>query len=175
MDHCDECGFTYTTIAAEDLPRRLQAVGPASSPPSPSFRTRVAVPRRRSGRHWNTPATSGTSRAYKASAWLSHGEPTSPEFARLRCSDPKPVRQGHRPGYKHLLEVERGWRDMSTTLDLRPEFHRREDRIRAHILLGRLTLLLVRVRKSGTSPPQGGSASHPGGITASHRRASICP
>ncbi|MGN9907615.1 DinB family protein [Phytohabitans sp. LJ34] len=28
MDHCDECGFTYTTIAAEDLPRRLEAAGP---------------------------------------------------------------------------------------------------------------------------------------------------
>ncbi len=38
-------------------------------------------------------------------------------------------------GYKSLLEVERGWRDMKQILDLRPVYHRREDRIRAHVLL----------------------------------------
>jgi len=38
-------------------------------------------------------------------------------------------------GYKQLLQVERGWRDMKTILDLRPVYHRLEDRIRAHVLL----------------------------------------
>ena len=28
MDHCDECGFAYAAVAAEDLPRRLGAAGP---------------------------------------------------------------------------------------------------------------------------------------------------
>ena len=28
MDHCDECGFTYTTLAGEELPRRLRTAGP---------------------------------------------------------------------------------------------------------------------------------------------------
>ncbi|MEV4513615.1 DinB family protein [Dactylosporangium sp. NPDC049525] len=28
MDHCDECGFTYATVAPEDLPGRLDAAGP---------------------------------------------------------------------------------------------------------------------------------------------------
>jgi len=28
VDHCDECGFAYATISAEDLPRRLEAAGP---------------------------------------------------------------------------------------------------------------------------------------------------
>ena len=38
-------------------------------------------------------------------------------------------------GYKQLLEVERAWRDMKTTLDLRPVHHRKEARIRSHVLL----------------------------------------
>jgi len=47
-------------------------------------------------------------------------------------------------GYKQLLQVERGWRSMKTTLDLRPVYHRLEERIRAHVLLCWLALLLVR-------------------------------
>jgi hypothetical protein len=30
--------------------------------------------------------------------------------------------------------IKRAWRDMKTTLDLRPIHHRKEDRIRAHVL-----------------------------------------
>lgn len=28
VDYCDECGFTYSTVSAEDLPHRLDAAGP---------------------------------------------------------------------------------------------------------------------------------------------------
>ena len=48
-------------------------------------------------------------------------------------------------GYKQLLEVERGWRTMKHTLDLRPVYHRKDERIRAHVLLCFLALLLTRV------------------------------
>ncbi len=51
-------------------------------------------------------------------------------------------------GYKQLLEVERGWRDMKAVLDLRPVYHRLEDRIRAHVLLCWLALLLIRVAEN---------------------------
>lgn len=68
----------------------------------------------------------------------------------LRCSDPKLSAEDIALGYKQLLEVERGWRDMKTTLDPRPVFHRREDRIRAHILLCWLALLLIRVAETTT-------------------------
>lgn len=44
-------------------------------------------------------------------------------------------------GYKQLLEIERGWRDMKTTLDLRPVHHRKEDRIRAQVIPCWLALL----------------------------------
>ncbi len=47
--------------------------------------------------------------------------------------------------YKQLIEVERCWRDQKHILDLRPIYHRKEDRIRAHILLSFLALLLTRV------------------------------
>jgi hypothetical protein len=46
-------------------------------------------------------------------------------------------------GYKALLEVERGFRDLKQ-LDLRPVYHRRADRIVAHVQLCWLALLLIR-------------------------------
>jgi hypothetical protein len=68
----------------------------------------------------------------------------------LRCSDPKLSTQDIAIGYKQLLEVERGWRDMKSVLDLRPVYHHLEDRIRAHVLLCWLALLLVRVAETTT-------------------------
>ena len=52
--------------------------------------------------------------------------------------------------YKQLAEVERGWRDLKGTLALRPVFHHREDRIRSHIQLCWLGLLLIRVAENAT-------------------------
>lgn len=46
-------------------------------------------------------------------------------------------------GYKALLQVERGWRDLKQ-LDLRPVYHRKDDRIVAHVQLSWLALLLIR-------------------------------
>jgi hypothetical protein len=66
----------------------------------------------------------------------------------LRCSDPSLSAEDIAAGYKQLLEVERGWRDMKTHLDLRPVHHRKEDRIRAHVLLCWLALLLIRVAEN---------------------------
>jgi len=66
----------------------------------------------------------------------------------LRCSDPGLSAEDIALGYKQLLEVERGWRDMKQILDLRPVYHRREDRIRAHVLLCWLALLLIRVAET---------------------------
>jgi hypothetical protein len=68
----------------------------------------------------------------------------------LRCSDPKLSAEDIALGYKQLLQVERGWRDMKQILDLRPVYHRREDRIRAHVLLCWLALLLVRIAETST-------------------------
>ena len=49
-------------------------------------------------------------------------------------------------GYKALYEAERGWRDMKkSTINLRPVYHRREDRIRSHVQLCWLALLVLRV------------------------------
>ncbi len=68
----------------------------------------------------------------------------------LRCSDPKLSPEDIAIGYKQLLHVERGWRDMKSVLDLRPVYHRLEDRIRAHVLLCWLALLLIRVAETTT-------------------------
>ncbi len=68
----------------------------------------------------------------------------------LRCADPQLSAEDIAVGYKQLLEVERGWRDMKSVLDLRPVYHRLEERIRAHVLLCWLALLLVRVAENTT-------------------------
>ena len=53
-------------------------------------------------------------------------------------------------GYKQLLEVERSWRDLKQVIDLRPVYHRKEERIRAHVILCWLALLLIRVAETTT-------------------------
>ncbi|MDT3446991.1 hypothetical protein [Pseudofrankia sp. BMG5.37] len=46
--------------------------------------------------------------------------------------------------------LERSWRDLKTVLQLRPVHHRLEKRIRAHVLLCWLALLLIRVAENET-------------------------
>ena len=71
----------------------------------------------------------------------------------LSTSDPDLSAEDVALGYKNLLEAERAFRDLKTTLELRPIWHRLERRIRAHVLLCWLALLLVRVteRQTGTT------------------------
>ena len=62
----------------------------------------------------------------------------------LRISDATLTPDDLAAAYKHLLQVERGWRDMKGSLDLRPVFHHREDRVRAQVQPCWLALLLIR-------------------------------
>jgi transposase len=68
----------------------------------------------------------------------------------LSTSDPDLSAEDVALGYKNLLEAERGFRDLKSTLELRPVFHRVERRIRAHVLLCWLALLLIRVAERQT-------------------------
>jgi DDE family transposase len=68
----------------------------------------------------------------------------------LSTSDPDLSAEDVALGYKNLLEAERGFRDLKTTIELRPVFHRLEHRIRAHVLLSWLALLLIRVTERQT-------------------------
>ena len=71
----------------------------------------------------------------------------------LSSSDPDLSAEEIALGYKNLREAERSFRDLKTTLELRPVFHRLEHRIRAHVVVCWLALLLIRIaeRKSGQS------------------------
>ena len=89
--------------------------------------------------------------------------------------------------YKNLLEAERGFRDLKSTLELRPVFHRLDHRIRAHVLICWLALLLTRVaeRAAGQTWPRintelsrvhqvtittdAGQATHTTSLTATQR------
>ena len=68
----------------------------------------------------------------------------------LSTSDPDLSAEDVALGYKNLLEAERGFRDLKSTIELRPVFHRLESRIRAHVLLCWLALLLLRVAERRT-------------------------
>src|SRR5680860_1447637 len=68
----------------------------------------------------------------------------------LRTSDVTLTPDDLAAAYKQLLSVERGWRDMKGSLGLRPVFQHREDRIRGHVQLCWLALLLIRVIENTT-------------------------
>ena len=68
----------------------------------------------------------------------------------LRTSDESLTAADLAAAYRQLYQVERGWRDMKGALSLRPVFHHREDRIRAHVQLCWLALLLIRVVENAT-------------------------
>jgi len=52
--------------------------------------------------------------------------------------------------YKQLMRVEEAWRTMKSGLDLRPVYHRTPERIRAHVYLCVLGLLIERVAEKAT-------------------------
>lgn len=66
----------------------------------------------------------------------------------LRTSDESLSATDIALGYKALYEAERGWRDMKSTIDLRPVYHRRKDRIQSHVQICWLALLLLRVAET---------------------------
>ena len=68
----------------------------------------------------------------------------------LRTSDESLSAEDIAQGYNALYEAERGWRDLKHTIEMRPAYHRREDRIESHVQLCWLALLLLRVAETET-------------------------
>ena len=68
----------------------------------------------------------------------------------LTTSDPSLSAEDVALGYKQLLEAERSFRDLKGTLLLRPVFHRKDDRIRAHVLICFLALVIIRLAETRT-------------------------
>jgi hypothetical protein len=68
----------------------------------------------------------------------------------LSTTDPSLSAEDVALGYKQLQDVERGFRTLKHTLELRPMNHRLPERIRAHVLLCWLALLLIRVVETET-------------------------
>jgi hypothetical protein len=68
----------------------------------------------------------------------------------LRSSDETLTAADIAQGYKALYEAERGFRDLKSTIDLRPVRHHKDQRIQAHIQLCWLALLLLRVTEVET-------------------------
>jgi Transposase DDE domain len=68
----------------------------------------------------------------------------------LRSSDETMTAADIAEGYKGLYDAERGFRDMKSTIDLRPVHHHKDERIRAHVQLCWLALLILRVAEVET-------------------------
>jgi hypothetical protein len=68
----------------------------------------------------------------------------------LRTSDDTLSAEDVALGYKQLLEVEDAFRSLKQTLELRPVYHHLSDRIRAHVLLCWLALLMIRAAELKT-------------------------
>ena len=68
----------------------------------------------------------------------------------IRTSDDTLSTEDVALGYKQLLKVESAFRSLRQTIELRPVYHRKDERIRAHVLLCWLSLLLIRVAENRT-------------------------
>ena len=79
----------------------------------------------------------------------------------LRTSDDTLSAEDVALGYKQLLLVEDAFRTLKSRLDLRPVYHRLEDRIRAHVLLCWLALLMIRIVENRTGQTLKQPQSHP--------------
>lgn len=68
----------------------------------------------------------------------------------IRTSDDTLSAEDVALGYKQLWQVETAFRSLKQTMELRPMYHRKDERIRAHVLLCWLSLLLIRVAENRT-------------------------
>ena len=68
----------------------------------------------------------------------------------LSSSDDTPTAQEIALCYKQLLEAERVFRTLKTTLELCPVYHRKDERIRSHVTPCWLALLMVRLAEVDT-------------------------
>jgi len=68
----------------------------------------------------------------------------------LRTSDDTLSAEDVALGYKQLLEVEDAFRTIKQVLELRPAYHRLSERIKSHVLLCWLALLLIRIAENRT-------------------------
>ena len=68
----------------------------------------------------------------------------------IRTSDDSLSNEDVVLGYKQLSDIEDAFRTLKTTLVLRPMYHRLNERIRAHVLLCWLALLLARIAEVRT-------------------------
>jgi len=68
----------------------------------------------------------------------------------IQTSDDTIAAEDVAKGYKQLIDIKDAFRTMKTGLKLRPVYHRLEKRIRAHVLIAWLSLLLVRIAERAT-------------------------
>jgi transposase len=88
----------------------------------------------------------------------------------LTTSDPSLSGEDVALGYKQLLEAERSFRDLKGTLALRPVFHRKDERIQAHVLICFLALVIIRVAETRTDDTWRTIRSELGTIRQGHFR-----
>lgn len=69
----------------------------------------------------------------------------------ISTSDEKMAAEDVVAGYKQLADIERVFRDLKHVVDIIPVYHRLPDRIRAHVVLCWMSMLLIRVSENKTA------------------------
>lgn len=90
----------------------------------------------------------------------------------LTTSDPSLSADDVALGYKQLIEAERSFRDLKGTLLLRPVFHRKDERIYAHVQICFLALVLIRLAETRTGETWRTIRAELGQIRQGHFRSS---
>jgi transposase len=90
----------------------------------------------------------------------------------LTSSDPSLSAEDVALGYKQLLQAERSFRELKGTLLLRPVLHRKDDRIRAHVLICFLALVIVRLAETRSGETWRAIRAELGQIRHGHFRSS---
>lgn len=88
----------------------------------------------------------------------------------LSTSDPSLSGEDVALGYKQLLEAERSFRDLKGVLRLRPVYHSKDERIRSHVLICFLALVIVRVAETRTNQTWRNVRAEVGQIRQGHFR-----
>ena len=89
-----------------------------------------------------------------------HWEATVDGILLLETSDMALSAQDIVKHYKELAEVERGWRSLKSSLQLRPVYHWTEERIRAHIFICMIALQMERWMRNKLQTPSVSKALH---------------
>jgi len=132
-----------TRLRLEKLQKRV-AAGKLTKPEAIGAAAARALSRHHGDRYYRWHLTNGVFRFEEHPVRLRREEQLEGKYV-LTTSEKNFTAQQAVEQYKELMELERGFRSLKDVLALRPIYHRVEPRVRAHIFVAALALLVQRL------------------------------